>query len=228
MWENYEVKNKGWNNLKGKYWKSFLVGLVVYFASFECLNEVISNIVTFLLNTYTMPLQTALTIIGVSVVILILKVFLLNLLRIGGLKYYLDLPKGESDFSLIQYYTGGHYSNVVKVTFLRGLKVFLYYLLLFVPGVIKRYEYYFVGYIVAENPEISTYEALRRSTELTEGHKVNIWILELTFIGWFLLGILFFGWGIVFVYPYFYATIAELYKTLKTLHDTPTPALPEE
>ncbi|MBF8984514.1 DUF975 family protein [Lutibacter sp. B2] len=224
MWENHEVKYRGWHNLKGKYWKSFLVGLVVYFASSEGFSNVVEKVSNIHLPVKD-QLQTVIIVAGISVAMIMLKVFLLNPLHVGGMKYYLDLPKGESVSSLTQYYTGGHYSNVIKVTFLRGLKVFLYSLLLIIPGVIKSYQYCFVGYIVAENPEISTNEALLRSTELTEGHKVNIWILELTFIGWFLLGIICFGWGIVFVHPYYYATKADLYKTLKTLHDTP--ALPE-
>lgn len=78
------------------------------------------------------------------------------------------------------------------------------------------YEYRFVPYIIAENPGLDHNRVLNLSRKMTSGQKLDIFILDLSFIGWFLLGALFFGIGILFVQPYYDAVNAELYQKLKT------------
>lgn len=71
-----------------------------------------------------------------------------------------------------------------------------------------------VPYILAEEPELDPNEIITRSREITDGHKFDMFVLGLSFIGWRLLGLLFFGIGIIFVYPYEEATYAQLYNVL--------------
>jgi uncharacterized membrane protein len=71
-----------------------------------------------------------------------------------------------------------------------------------------------VPYILTEDANISITEAIGRSREMTEGHKWDIFVLDLSFIGWGLLGLLFFGIGGIFVQPYIEATFARLYVVL--------------
>ena len=93
--------------------------------------------------------------------------------------------------------------------------LFLWTLLLIIPGIIKMYEYRFVPYILAENPDLNHNRVLDLSREMTAGEKMNIFILDLSFLGWFILGALFFGIGILFVQPYYDSVNAELYYKLK-------------
>lgn len=106
----------------------------------------------------------------------------------------------------------------VLVMFMKSLFVFLWSLLFLIPGIIKSYEYRFVAYIVAENPGIDYKTALAVSRDMTYGHKGAMFVLDLSFIGWFLLGGLLCGIGVLFVYPYYDATYAQLYLRLKTLN----------
>ena len=79
------------------------------------------------------------------------------------------------------------------------------------PGIIKHYEYYMIPYLIAEYPEMDSSEAFRLSREMMEGNKLDTFILELSFLGWYLLGLLACGVGMIFVDPYREAALGELY-----------------
>ena len=112
-------------------------------------------------------------------------------------------------------FKSGNYLNVVKTMFLMNLKIFLWSLLLFIPGIIKSYQYYMIPYILAENPGIDSKRAFELSKEMTDGEKFDIFWLGLSFIGWILLGTLACGIGVLFVEPYIQATFAELYQVMR-------------
>ena len=108
------------------------------------------------------------------------------------------------------------YGRTVGAMFLRDLLIFLWSLLLIVPGVIKHYSYRMVPYILAEDPSIGAKDAITLSREMMEGHKWNTFVLDLSFIGWDLLSVLTLGLlGVFYVNPYKYSTSAELYQVLK-------------
>lgn len=100
--------------------------------------------------------------------------------------------------------------------FLRGLYIFLWSLLLFIPGIIKSYEYRMVPYLLSECPQMGSSEAFRVSKEMMYGQKMEAFILDLSFIGWEILSVCTCGLvGLFFVNPYKYATNAELFLELK-------------
>ncbi len=86
-----------------------------------------------------------------------------------------------------------------------------------IPLYIKTYSYRMTPWILADNPQIGFRRSLQLSRELTRGHKWSMFILDLSFIGWFLLGSITFGIGILFVMPYYLAVQAELFAALRTL-----------
>ena len=91
-----------------------------------------------------------------------------------------------------------------------------FFMTVFFPvGIVKHYSYMMIPYILADNPTIGARRALRLSKDMTRGHKLDIFILELSFIGWYLLGFLACCIGVVAVAPYVHATKAELYDVLK-------------
>ena len=108
-----------------------------------------------------------------------------------------------------------NYMNQVKVLFIQNLYIFLWSLLFVIPGIIKSYEYYFVSYLLAEQSDLTIEQALSLSRKMTDGEKWNIFVFELSFIGWFLLGSLLGGIGWILVLPYYRAAKTELYVCLK-------------
>ncbi|MGN0243892.1 MAG: DUF975 family protein, partial [Lachnospiraceae bacterium] len=81
--------------------------------------------------------------------------------------------------------------------------------------IVKSYEYFYVEYILAENPEMTYHDALALSRRMTQGEKWNIFKLQFSFIPWYLLCILTFGIGFFFLEPYVRATYVESYECLK-------------
>ena len=106
---------------------------------------------------------------------------------------------------------------MVKTMFFRDLFILLWTLLLIVPGIIKSYSYRLVPYILSENPHMDRKRALELSQQMMDGHKMEAFVLELSFFGWFLLSALTCGLvGIFYVNPYLDATFAEFYVAIRT------------
>ena len=85
-----------------------------------------------------------------------------------------------------------------------------------IPGIIKAFDYYLVGFILADDPDMSVMDALRKSKEMMKGHRWNTFVLNLSFLCWKLLGVLTLGiLDIFYTNPYVDATDAELYLALK-------------
>ncbi len=135
---------------------------------------------------------------------------------VGKNRYFMEHRGFDSKFERIFWaFRSGRYLNVVKIMFWRELKVFLWSLLFYIPGIIKSYEYCMVPYILAENPQISSERAFELSRLMTKGEKWKIFVLDLSFIGWYLLGALCCCVGGIFVAPYQEATHAELYQVMR-------------
>ena len=92
---------------------------------------------------------------------------------------------------------------------------FLWSLLLVIPGIIKQYSYSMAFYILADNPELTAREALAKSKEMMDGHKLDLFVLQLSFIGWYLLVGITFGIAAIYVTPYISATTANFYNSIK-------------
>ena len=110
------------------------------------------------------------------------------------------------------------FRNVISAfctNFLAGLLVFLWSLLLIVPGIIKACAYSQALYILADDPALGSWEAIRRSKEMMQGHKMEYFLLCMSFYGWALLGVFTFGILYIWLIPYMQATYANYYKSLK-------------
>lgn len=110
-----------------------------------------------------------------------------------------------------------HFWGAFKVTFLVGLFTMLWSLLLVVPGIIKAYSYSMALYIWAENKEMGALEAITKSREMMDGHKMDYFVLQLSFIGWILLTAVTFGIAGIYVIPYISATTVNFYRSLKPM-----------
>ena len=100
------------------------------------------------------------------------------------------------------------------------LKVFLWMLLLVIPGIIKGIAYSQAFYIKAENPELSASEVLALSEEMTNGYKMDIFVLYLSFVGWYFLSVITLGVAGLYAAPYFNMTMTQLYLYLKEAHSS--------
>ncbi|WP_052466209.1 DUF975 family protein [Beduini massiliensis] len=147
------------------------------------------------------------------VIIYILRIFVFNPLLVGKARYFTG-GNYDSVGDLFYAFSGSHYFNIVKTMFVRDIMVFVWTLFFVIPGIYKMYQYRMVVYLLAEDPSMDTLEILRLSKEMTMGRKMEIFYLDLSFIGWRFVGSFLGGLLLFFIQPYFDATYAQLYFEL--------------
>jgi len=136
-------------------------------------------------------------------------------LEVGGQRFFVRAAQGASNMGEIGFAFRNNYKNILIVMLWRGVLLFLWFLLFIIPGIIKTYAYRMVPYILAENPGINHRRAIELSEAMTAGQKWNMFVLDLSFLGWYLLGFLACCVGMIFVAPYVHATGAELFLSLR-------------
>ncbi|ARO57692.1 Integral membrane protein [Bacillus cereus] len=95
-----------------------------------------------------------------------------------------------------------------------NLYLFLWTLLFIIPGIIKSFSYAMTYFIINDHPEYSLNQAITESRRMMDGHKMEYFILCLSFIGWFILSCITLGIGFLWLIPYFYTTSAAFYEEI--------------
>lgn len=126
---------------------------------------------------------------------------------------FLDLYRKDENWYKIKYKkTAGKFFLTVVVLY---IFIFLWTLLLIIPGIVKSFAYCQTLFILKDNPEMSIWDAITKSQKMMKGHKWEFFWLTLTFIGWILLSIITLGIGFIYLMPYMQTTIAAYYEDLK-------------
>ena len=228
MWSISEVKAKARTAFKGNYWRCVLVGFILSLltvgtsVSSTAGSGDDSDLMAKLQSLSQGDLQKVLIASSVAAVIIsiisvLLKVFVFNPLEVGGYNFF---KKNIDDQTTTVGSSIGdgfkNYGHTFVTLFLRDLFIALWTMLFVIPGIIKTYSYCMVPFILKDNPELSATEAITRSREMMNGNKWRAFLLDLSFIGWVLLGCI--TCGIVQFFwttPYMYSTHAALYLELK-------------
>jgi len=222
MWTRAQIKTNAKAVMARNYWQMLGVSVVYILLSGAVASSTtsVSQVTTETIEE--MPPSAVIMILLVSLAAaaftLAFSAFVSCPLEVGKNRYFMKnrlMPTRFNDLFFVFGDAKRFYMNVVKTQFLRMLYEFLWSLLLFVPGIIKSYEYRMVPYILAENPSISPKRAFQLSKKMTDGEKWNIFVLDLSFYGWMLLGVLACCVCAYFVEPYMQATYAELYEAMR-------------
>ena len=220
MWSRKELKTQAKANFKGHYWKS--IGAFVVYALFT--------------GTYTAASQTGevqeateagdagaglilgvgAALLGIMIFIAVLNVIITNVVQVGYYSFLLNCDGKEPKIGdLFSYFKKG-YGRIAGGMFVTDLIVALWSVLFCIPGAIAHYKYELVPFLLADNPEMTGKEARQKSAELMKGNKWNAFVLDLSFIGWYILGGCTCGiLNLFWVTPYQNQTRAQLYLTLK-------------
>lgn len=133
----------------------------------------------------------------------------------GFMVMFLNMMRGSKiDFTSM--FDG--YKDFVRIfvtLLLRYIYIILWTLLLIVPGIVKSLSYAMTDYIMKDDPEIKNNEAIEKSMAMMQGHKWELFLLYLSFIGWFILAVLTCFIGFIFLVPYMEAATAAFYEELK-------------
>jgi len=138
-----------------------------------------------------------------------------SVIQLGYARFNLDLTGGADARleSLFDYFRW--FKTAFCARFLTGLFIFLWSLLLIIPGIVATYTYAMVPYILAEDPEMTASDALAASKRMMEGNRWRLFCLEFSFIGWMLLCAFTLGIGNLFLTPYRAAAKAAFYRDLR-------------
>ena len=135
-------------------------------------------------------------------------------LGIGTTAFFVSLIENENFEAkdLFKYYHD--FVKIIGVTVLMGLIVMLGYICFIIPGIILTLSYSLVPIILIKKPELGIVETLKYSREKMQGHKLDTFVLGLSFIGWAILGTLTFGILYIWLYPYMQLTFTKFYLNI--------------
>lgn len=139
-------------------------------------------------------------------------------LYIGFISYILGLTRKE-EVSLTDIFQDYKKIGLIVVTLIISYVFIIFgYILLIIPGIMIAFSLVMVGYLLADSKETSISEAkniIRESIEMMNGYKLDYFIFELSFIGWYFLGAITFGIAYIYVIPYFTFANTLYYQRLK-------------
>ena len=171
----------------GNYWLTALVAVVIYAA-----------------------LSSVLSCFAIGVVFF-------GVLSVGYAAFFLTLSRRNvADVANMLYSvkSGERFTHSILVGLFTMVFTFLWSLLFLIPGIVKSYAYALAPYLAVEREDLDARECIAESARLMEGHKWQLFLLDLSFIGWYLLGLLCCCIGIYFVEPYRQAARTEFYCSL--------------
>ena len=195
------LRAKAWETLRDKWGQAALTSLVIYVAYIVVL-----------------VLSALVPILGLVVVLLAFSVLI-----IGYQFIFLDVYRGKPLDGKTVLEPLQNYGRYLGGFLLMCVYVFLWSLLLYIPGIIKMLSYSMTFYIMRDNPEMSGEQAIQRSMEMMKGHKMELFLLSLSFIGWILLSIITLGIGYLWIYPYMFTAQVAFYEELKKDYENTQP-----
>lgn len=178
-----EIKEWSKQKIKGNMWT--ILGAIL-----------IANLVSSITSVITVENES------VALIITIGGGVLAFIMQIGLVKYMINFITDKQYTIELLFSKFKDWKQVIVVYFYQFINIFLWTLLFIIPGIIKGYAYSLVTYILADNSEIGSKEVLKLSEEMMNGHKMQLFTLELSFVGWHLLAILTLGILEIWLIPY--------------------------
>jgi len=152
---------------------------------------------------------------GVPLVGPIVSVVLAGPFAVGSAVFFLTFVRGGKPDMGMLFVGFRNFGNALGTYVLIGIFVFLWSLLLIIPGIIAALAYSQVFYLLADDRTLDPMAAIRNSKALMQGHKAKLFCLQLRFLGWALLCILTLGIGLLWLIPYMTTSLACFHEDIK-------------
>ena len=149
----------------------------------------------------------------IGAALLLVNLFV-SIITYGWYKYALQVSRGQ-EAGIGTLFDGVQMAGkVVALTVVKSVRIFLWGLLLFIPAIIKTYAYSQAENLLVDHPDWSVGQILRASEDLMRGHKMELFMLEISFIGWMIGALLTMGILNLWLNPYMSVTFANFYNQL--------------
>lgn len=147
----------------------------------------------------------------------------------GVMACFLDIAR-KTHLSYKRLFTGFRsfefFFKFLITEFFQTLFLVCWYLLLIVPGIIKYYSYAMTEFILLDHPEYGPLQAITESKKMMYGHRMRLFILSLSFVGWILLCFITLGIASLWVVPYYGTARAKFYLDVKAEYEKKLAATP--
>ncbi len=207
-----EIKRRARAELKGKWGLAISLTLVVF-----VINSVPSTIVNVLFGGgFPNGVHHSEPPIGASLFQIILSIALIPL-SVAVYWFYLNLVRDnrtELTEVFLIYKDSTATFKAIGVSLLQGIFIFLWSLLLIIPGIIMGLAYSQSYFLLKDHPEYTVSQAIAESRVRMKGYKGKYFLMDLSFIGWGILSVLSLGIGFLWLVPYMSASMAEFYNEL--------------
>ena len=222
MFERKKYKKFALTQLSGRWTVVVLVTLCIFtlstiFSLPDTLNLIKSGYPMALLSGNREQIQAAAdAYVGSSSnLVEIIQLVVSAILEVASLNVYLKMSRSPEPVSFSAFLEGlNNWARATLAILWTFLWIFIWSFLLIIPGIIKSFAYSQIFYIIAEYKEISVTKALKISMIITKGHKWDLFVMHLTFIGWDLLCIITFGLALLWVQPYRTMTCTNAYHAM--------------
>lgn len=225
--DNKVIKSNARDFIRGRLWLFWSVLLVV--GIIESLanslpqwifGDRLSNISDIIAgNPDNIPKEISSSVFGWYYVLNVLITIVLIPLNIGVAQNVLAWSRGE-DVNKWKVLFGGFNSakiffKQVGVVVLNTILCALWAILLIVPGIIKGLAYSMYPYVLRDEPDLSVWQTLKKSEAIMKGYKGKLFLMYLSFVGWFILGAFTFGILYIWLTPYIMTSTVKFYDDVR-------------
>lgn len=225
--DNKVIKSNARDFIRGRLWMFWSVLLVV--GIIESLanslpqwifGDRLSNLSDIIAgNPDNIPKEISSSVFGWYYVLNVLITIVLIPLNIGVAQNVLAWSRGE-DVNKWKVLFGGFNSakiffKQVGVVVLNTILCALWAILLIVPGIIKGLAYSMYPYVLRDEPDLSVWQTLKKSEAIMKGYKGKLFLMYLSFVGWFILGAFTFGILYIWLTPYVMTSTVKFYDDVR-------------
>lgn len=201
-----ELKEKAKMSLDGKYGDAIGIVLLLFAISF-----IVGGCAGFLKS------MMGLTENSYKILTNVASFIISALFTFGYSSYFLKVSRDE-DVEISELWSKMNlFIPYIVASVLVGIFTTLWALLFIIPGIIAALGYSMTYYIMLDHPEMSPLEAIKESKKIMNGHKLDYFILQLSFLGWAIVGIFTFGILWLWLIPYMNVTTCNFYNEIKDL-----------
>ena len=214
--DRLELKSSAKESIKGHIFEFFKMALVCALISFVL--GFIGGLLDGLLGTTYVQEQVVMgqTIKNTAGLFLaISEIATTSLFTFGMLSFFLKLSRNEEVTYKELFNKTNLWLSFITISICCAVFVFLWSLLLIIPGIIAGIAYKMAYYIKLDNPEMGALETIKKSKEIMNGHKWEYFVLQLSFIGWMILGACTLGILYIWLVPYMAVTECNFYNKIK-------------
>ena len=221
MFERKKYKNFAKKQLAGRWAIPILVTLfVAVISSIFSIPDVLQlakhgyfNAILTLNTAAAMEAYNAAT--STSFVTSIVTMIVSGILEVATIGVYIKMSRSPEPVAFSDFIEGfNNWARAALAVLWQFIWIFLWTLLFIIPGIVKSIAYSQMYYIIAEFKDVSTTKAMRISMEITKGHKWDLFVMYLSFLGWSILSAFTFGILHLWLAPYMNMTFVNAYHAL--------------